>query len=142
MFFSNKTYTSKNADYKKAKRRAANILQDPERLRKLLTSSAKKLNHLRKDKKSKESMSRMVNTLNRMVRAYLNGDYQKIPWKSLLLITSGIVYFVSPLDLIPDFIPVFGFLDDITVLLWIFNAVKGDIEDFEEWESTYARSVK
>lgn len=87
-------------------------------------------------------MSRMVNTLNRMVRAYLNGDYQKIPWKSLLLITSGIVYFVSPLDLIPDFIPVFGFLDDITVLLWIFNAVKGDIEDFEEWESTYARSMK
>jgi len=77
-------------------------------------------------------------TFNRMVRAYMNGDYREIPWKNLLYITAGIVYFVTPLDLIPDFIPLTGFMDDLTVLMWVFNSVRSSIDDFEEWEKTTA----
>lgn len=141
MAFSKKTFTSHHTGYNGAKRKAANILQDPDRLRKLLATSIEKIKRIRNDKDGLEDLKRMVNTLNRMIRAYLSGDYQKIPWKSLLLITSGIVYFVSPLDLIPDFIPVSGFLDDITILFWVLNAVKDDVEAFEEWEATYAKQV-
>lgn len=137
----NKTYTSRNKDYKKAKRRAASILEDPERLRRLLASSVEKLKDLRNDTDSIQKLKQIMPTLNRMIRAYANGEYRRIPWKSLLFITTGIVYFVSPIDFIPDFIPVLGFMDDITVILWILKSVKEDVENFEEWESTYARAT-
>ncbi len=128
-------------NYRKANRRAASILQDPERLQKLLASSIKKIRELRGNTQGADSLKQTVTTLNRMIRAYISGDYRRVPWKSLLLITTGILYFVSPLDLIPDFIPVLGMLDDITILIWIFKSLKSEIESFEEWEATFARPI-
>lgn len=136
MAFFNKSYTSKNTNFKKAKKKASNILQDKERLRKLLANSARKMRGLSNDNDSLQKVKEQVMTFNRMVRAYMSGEYREIPWKNLLLITAGLVYFVTPLDLIPDFIPITGFLDDLTVLMWVFNSVRDSIEAFEEWEQT------
>ena len=136
-----KSYTSDNSDFKKAKKKAAGILQDPERLRQLVSLSVKKIKEMRDNSEETQKFQQYAGTFNRMLKAYSNKEYQKTPWKTLLLIAGGILYFVSPLDLIPDFIPVLGYLDDITVLLWIANSIKGDLEDFEEWESTYAETA-
>lgn len=76
-----------------------------------------------------------VNTLKRMVRAYKQGEYREIPWQSLILILAGLVYFVSPIDFIPDLLPLVGFTDDIAVVLWVYNAIKSDIEIFRRWEA-------
>jgi len=137
-----RSYTTDNAYFKKAKRRASGILQDPKRLRRLLTAAVAKLRELRNDTEGMHTLKSQANTFVRMVRAYQTGDYRRAPWKSLLLITAGIIYFVSPLDLIPDFIPVLGFMDDITVLLWILNSVRKDVEGFQDWEETYAKPMR
>ena len=136
-----KSHTSDNPNFKKAKKQAAGILQDPERLRQLVATSVKKIKELRDNSDEMQNFQKYVNTFNRMLKAYANKEYQKVPWKTLLLAAAGILYFVSPLDLIPDFIPVLGYMDDITVLLWIAKSVKGDLEDFEEWEETYAETA-
>lgn len=136
MAFFNKSYTAQNSDFKKAKKKASSILQDPERLKRLLASSTQKIRSIGNDSESLQKLKEQVNTFNRMVRAYMKGEYRDIPWKNLLLVTAGIVYFVMPLDFIPDFIPITGFLDDLTVLMWVFNSVKDSIEAFEEWEQT------
>lgn len=142
MAFYDKAYTEQNTSFKNAKRRASGILQDPERLKKLLANSARKIRAVGNDNDSLQKLKHQVNTFNRMIRAYVSGDYRNIPWKNVLMVTAGIVYFVTPLDLIPDFIPLTGFLDDLTVLMWVFNSVQDSIEEFEEWESTDARQVK
>lgn len=134
--------SSKNTDYKKAKKKAAGIIDDPKRLKSLLGASVKKLQELRNDKEGIRKLKETIPTFNKMLRSYINGDYKKLPWKSLLLIAAGLVYFVSPIDVIPDFIPVAGYLDDMTVILWIVNAIREDVENFQEWESTYAQAVK
>ncbi|MEK6482165.1 YkvA family protein [Catalinimonas sp. 4WD22] len=141
MAFYDKAYTEQNTSFKNAKRRASNILQDPERLKKLLANSARKIRAVGNDNESLQKLKHQVNTLNRMIRAYVSGEYRNVPWKNLLTVTAGIVYFVMPLDLIPDFLP-FGFLDDLTVLMWVFSSVQDSIEEFEEWESTHAQQVK
>jgi uncharacterized membrane protein YkvA (DUF1232 family) len=137
-----RSYTTDNAYFKKAKRRASGILQDPKRLRRLLAAAGEKLRHLRNDTEGMQTLRSQANTFIRMIRAYQTGKYKRTPWKSLLLITAGIIYFVSPLDLIPDFIPVLGFMDDITVLLWIVNSVGKDVDSFKEWEETYAKPMR
>ena len=35
---------------------------------------------------------------------------------------------LSPIDLIPDFIPVSGLLDDLTVVLWVYQTLKDEID--------------
>ena len=70
----------------------------------------------------------------RMVKAFVKKEYTDVPWKTILAIIAGIVYFVTPFDLIPDFIPITGFVDDFTVLYWVFNNFNKDIESFRSWE--------
>ena len=142
MAFFDRSYTTDNAHFKKAKQRARGILEDPKRLRNLANAAMAKLKDLKNDGEGMQTLKNQAGTFIRMIRSYQAGEYQRTPWKSLLLITAGVIYFVSPLDLIPDFIPVMGFMDDITVLLWILNSVRGDVEKYEEWEDTYAEPVR
>ena len=136
-----KSSSDERTDFDKAKKQAAGILQDPERLRSLIDSSVKKIKELRDNSDEMQNLREYADTFNRMLKAYSSKEYQKIPWKTILLIVAGIIYFVSPIDLIPDFIPVIGYLDDMTVLLWIANSAKGALEEFAEWEETYAESA-
>lgn len=73
----------------------------------------------------------------RLIRAYANGSYRQISTQSLLLIVASVVYFVSPIDLIPDFILGFGLIDDATLLAWTIKACATDLASFIEWEKTH-----
>ncbi len=75
-----------------------------------------------------------LQTLIRMTKAWLNGSYRKVSNKTIISIVTGIVYFVSPLDAIPDFI-VGGFIDDIAVVGWIIANLRQEIEEFQAWEN-------
>lgn len=44
-------------------------------------------------------------------------------WKRVIIVLLAFIYIVSPLDLIPDFIPVIGWLDDLGVLAWAAKQV-------------------
>ena len=131
-------YTQGNTKFRQAQERARHLLRDPEKLKKLLAEAAKKMQILRGNSPAALALKEKIGAAQRMIQAYIRGDYRRIPWKSVLLLVSGIIYFVMPLDLLPDFIPLTGFLDDLSILLWIFQAVKTDIEDFEEWEKGLA----
>jgi uncharacterized membrane protein YkvA (DUF1232 family) len=47
---------------------------------------------------------------------YLACGDPRTPWYAKLLAAGVVVYAVSPIDLIPDFIPVLGFLDDLVIV--------------------------
>lgn len=72
--------------------------------------------------------------LFRMLRAYARGSYRVVPWQSLLLVIGAVVYFVMPIELIPDAILGFGFLDDAAVIAWTVRSTRRDLEAFKEWE--------
>lgn len=76
-----------------------------------------------------------VSLLSRLLKAYASGEYRQIPWKSLVSIVAVLIYFVNPIDFLPDLLPVIGFADDIALLVWLFNSLKGDLEKFQQWES-------
>ena len=74
--------------------------------------------------------------LGRIVKAYAQGHYRAVPWKAMLTVVAAIIYFVSPIDLIPDFIPVTGLTDDVGVLLWVYNSVGKEVNEFLSWEKS------
>jgi uncharacterized membrane protein YkvA (DUF1232 family) len=75
-----------------------------------------------------------LQTLFEMLRAWAKGEYRNIPYRSLFMILLSIVYFVSPIDVIPDFLFGFGILDDAALIAFVISQVDKDVEAFKEWE--------
>ncbi len=80
--------------------------------------------------------------LGRMTKAYAQGHYRNVPWKTMLLIVGAILYFIDPIDFIPDFIPVTGLTDDLGILLWVINRVSDEIDKFILWEQSFILQKK
>ena len=126
----------KTKSFQQALRRAAGIATNRDKISNLISSVSDKLSDMDENKKRISGFFERIRTLLRMLRAYINGDYREIPWKSLLMIIGGLIYFLMPLDLIPDFIPATGLADDISIIFLVFNMINEDIEAFLEFERT------
>jgi len=75
-----------------------------------------------------------LQTLVRLVRAYASGTYREVALSTLLFALAGIIYFVNPFDLIPDFILGLGFIDDVSVLVYVLSKIKVEVDTFLRWE--------
>ena len=123
-----------NKFFKKAREKAVEVVDDQDKIDDLLTASKEKLSNINFENSKISRMGNNLRTMIRMVQAYFNGSYRELPWKSILGIVGGLVYFMMPVDLIPDFIPFTGLLDDFTVIMFISGAFQQDIQAFAEWE--------
>jgi uncharacterized membrane protein YkvA (DUF1232 family) len=56
----------------------------------------------------------------------------QIPWRTTAGIVFALAYFISSFDLIPDAIPVIGFLDDALVVAEVVYMFSADIQRYEE----------
>ena len=73
-----------------------------------------------------ETWKRRAGELKREIYAiYLAYKDPRVPWYAKLLAACVVAYAFSPIDLVPDFIPVLGYLDDlILVPLGIYFVLK------------------
>jgi len=54
---------------------------------------------------------------------------EAVDLKSKLTIAAALGYFIFPLDIIPDLLPIIGFTDDLSVLMFAMSVVKGKINE-------------
>ena len=66
------------------------------------------------------------------VRDIAIGRY-RLPWKTVGALTAALAYFLCPIDAIPDYIPLAGFIDDAAVLGLVFGAAEADLRRYCEW---------
>ena len=95
----------------------------------------KKINDM--DKNPPSPLLKMWNDIKLMLellKAYIKGEYRETPWDTIAAIAGAIIYFVSPIDVIPDFIPVVGYLDDAAIIGLALNFASSDLKKFEEWK--------
>lgn len=69
-----------------------------------------------------------------LIRDYWSGNYRQVPWKTVAAVVGALVYVLMPLDLIPDFIPVVGLLDDAGVIAACLKLVSDDLVEYEKWK--------
>tara|TARA_R110000850_G_scaffold182360_1_gene307772 strand:+ start:24384 stop:24797 length:414 start_codon:yes stop_codon:yes gene_type:complete len=69
-----------------------------------------------------------------MLRDYTTRRYTEVPWYIISSIGAALLYVISPIDLIPDFIPFIGYLDDATVLAFCLKLVHKEILVYKAWK--------
>ncbi len=74
-----------------------------------------------------------------LVKDYSSGAYTNIPTGSIVAIMASLLYFISPLDLVPDFIPGLGFIDDVYVLTKVYGQIAKDLEKYKKWKATQTK---
>ena len=130
---------SKNAVFSIFINRAARLLGKPFKVVTVLNEAAEKLaDEKSKDNKFKQLFNTAL-TLVRLVRRYANGEYRQIPTSTVVAGLAVLLYVLSPIDIIPDFIPVVGFLDDLSLVSWFIGKFHGEITRFRDWEQAAAR---
>jgi uncharacterized membrane protein YkvA (DUF1232 family) len=72
--------------------------------------------------------------LSKITKSYASGEYKEIQLKSLIIIVASLIYFLSPIDFVPDFIPILGLTDDLALLSYVLKTIADEIERFEIWE--------
>jgi len=122
------------ATVEKTRTTAEEYARDPEKSRGLLAEAIKKAEAQEKNRGRLADSWQDLTALFRLLRAYSHHEYTDIPWGSVVMVVVATIYFVSPVDLIPDFIPVAGFVDDAAVIAFVLRQVKTDLDKFVAWE--------
>lgn len=119
----------------KSKSKAEDYLKDPEKSKHLLDEAMKKAKNKEKISGPLADLWENLKTVFRLLQAYFSKEYTTIPWGTIVLLVGAVIYFVSPLDLMPDWIPLAGFIDDAAVLVFVLRQINADLQHFLEWEA-------
>jgi len=83
-----------------------------------------------------------VKLLISMIKDSFSGRYKHLPVWVIGAIVFALLYVLSPIDLIPDFIPVIGLLDDAVVLGLCLALAEKDIQKYQLWNESKEQPAK
>lgn len=111
-------------------------MKKPVKIGLLLTTAYEKLTEANSSASGAEQIKDIMFRFMRLVKSYVNGSYRDIETKSLVLGVAVLLYVATPLDLIPDFIPIIGFADDLSLMAWFISAFQEELQKFQVWEES------
>ncbi|MFK7951653.1 MAG: YkvA family protein [Ekhidna sp.] len=126
---------------KKIWTKAKEVAKDNNRIRAVISSAKEKIQRLTNNSEEFQEFRSKLDLLLRMAKAHIAGEFKAFSWKTILLIIFGLLYFIAPLDVIPDFLPALGYSDDVSIVYFIFQKLSEDIERFSEWEIAQTKSI-
>jgi uncharacterized membrane protein YkvA (DUF1232 family) len=129
-------FKRKPAGLESAESKAGRLLKSPGKTQDLADRAERKA--LRSRTKLGDMWEKLTGFI-RMTRAWSNGDYKKVSLKTMILVVAAVLYFLNPFDVIPDFLPFVGYLDDATIIAFVGTAITADVEKFREWELLHKR---
>ena len=69
-----------------------------------------------------------------MLKDYRKGVYTNVPWFTIAAIAFGFLYILNPFDIIPDFIPGIGYIDDFAVFTFGLRFIETDLHNYLDWK--------
>ena len=83
----------------------------------------------------------MLPILISLVKSYVEKKYTEIPVGSIVAVVGALLYFLSPIDVIPDVIPGIGHADDAAVIGVCLLMVKSDVDEYVEWREARKMTI-
>lgn len=108
---------------------AENVINDPDEMERFLQRLEEKLKTL----PVAGGVLSNVPALVSMIRSYASGEYTDLPIGTVVATVSALLYFLSPIDVIPDAIPVVGYVDDAAVIGACLTLMQSDLDDYRAW---------
>ena len=99
----------------------------------IIFENEEKINRKVKKKGPLKKYIDSVKNLFFMLKDYKNGSYREMPWHTIGSVVLVLLYVLNPLDIIPDFVPGFGYVDDAGVLALALKLIQSDYETYMEW---------
>lgn len=109
--------------------KAEKVLNNDDKLEKVLKRTEKKLELI----PVAGTKLAMIPTFLSLIKSYKKKEYTDIPIGTIIAIISALIYFVSPIDIIPDVIPFAGHIDDAAVIGACIALVASDLDDYKKW---------
>ncbi|WP_102271703.1 YkvA family protein [Cytobacillus massiliigabonensis] len=119
------------AGYRKFLSKAQKYVDNPQETDQLLKKTEKKA---KGNKASFTGVWEKFQLLIELVRSWSSGEYRAISKKSILFIIASILYFVSPIDIIPDFLIGLGIVDDAAVIAFAIKQLTDELEKYKIWK--------
>jgi len=76
-----------------------------------------------------------------MLKDIKNGVYQQVPWFTIATIVMALLYVLNPMDIIPDFIPGLGYIDDMAVLSIGMGWIQSDLHKYLDWKIDQGKGI-
>ena len=130
-----------SALFKKFLAAAEGYIKQPTRLKTLLINAFNKAREKKEIGTLAHEAWETLQSLFRLIKLSASGEYTGVPSSTVIAAVAVLIYFLSPIDLIPDFIPVIGLLDDMALVAWFSTSIKHELDKFHEWEATKAATV-
>ena len=86
-------------------------------------------------------LAEQLQLLQALCLAWWRGEYQAIDSRALLAVVAALLYFVTPLDAIPDWLFGIGLVDDLAVLAWVLRTWQAELAAFQQWRAAQAPEV-
>lgn len=83
-----------------------------------------------------------LHLLQALCVAWWRGDYRRIERQALLAVVGALLYFLTPVDAIPDWLPGVGLVDDLAVLAWVMRTWHGELERFRRWRDAQSPTLR
>jgi uncharacterized membrane protein YkvA (DUF1232 family) len=80
-----------------------------------------------------------IKLLISMLKDYWSCAYPDVSWWVITVIVFALLYVFSPIDLIPDFIPGIGLLDDALVIAICLILIEKDLLKYQEWKESQSK---
>jgi len=80
-------------------------------------------------------------TMFRMVKDFYSGKFQPKDKFAVVTAVLAIIYLVSPLDLAPDVLPGFGYVDDTIILAYAFGVCANVIAEYRAYINEQSEQV-
>ncbi len=124
---------SQPAGFARYRTRASVLLRSPDELRALTVRAARKLAGAGGVSENFSAARGQLNSLLALLKAYASGEYRAVSTRAIISIVAALLYFVVPMDLVPDFLLVLGLVDDAAVIGYVFTILRAEVADFEDW---------
>ena len=115
------------------KKRAGQLVSDRERIRDLAQDAGEKLERTGGWSARFRAVREDLRLLISLLQAYYRGEYTDVSKRTLVTIAAGVLYFLMPLDVIPDFLLGLGLADDAAVIGYVIAAVRGEIDAYRTY---------
>lgn len=83
-------------------------------------------------------LATQLKLLQTLCLAWWRGEYRAIDTQALLAVMAALLYFVTPIDGIPDWLFGIGLVDDLAVLAWVMRTWRNELAAFEQWRAAQA----